>query len=65
MRGQVSWRCHLCDMAGAGTNWSQLDKSAAKHNEETRHPTAVRTVGSIRHRDATGRVTNTLVGGGD
>lgn len=61
--GAASWSCHMCDQSGAGINWSQLDRSAAKHNEETKHSTVTRTIGSIRHRDATGRISNSLVGG--
>ncbi len=64
MRG-VTWVCHVCDMSGESINYAQVDKSAAKHNEETTHPTVTRTVGSIRHRDATGRISNALVGGSE
>lgn len=51
----ASWEClHPgCTRSGEGT-WSQVDKSAAKHVEETRHGTTTRTMGSVRVRDAGG-----------
>ena len=61
--GAVTWSCHMCDLCGTGINYAQLDKSAALHTEQTQHPTVTRTIGSIRHRDATGRISNSLVGG--
>jgi hypothetical protein len=63
MNAAVTWACHICAMAGGSDNWSQVDRSAEKHNSETSHPTVTRTIGSIRHRDTHGHVSNSLVGG--
>jgi hypothetical protein len=49
-----TWHCLNtgCDESGEG------DKAAEKHTKTTKHGTSTRTVGSIRLRDATGRVSN-------